>query len=679
MGSSNTSKENGAPYEPYQVRVSLRFVVGTLVTCALLAFAVGRTTRVLLLPPLESASTKVVAVATKAPLDLPNPVLKNGRLPPPSIYTSKNFDTAKSTVHSRWVVTEEGSCPTPLPVPEPENEEEDDEVHLPVGQHLLMDIRNIDASFLASEERLAKAMLEVVGQCGLTLLSYHCHGLEPAGVSCVGVLLESHVSFHTWPVEGVITLDLFTCGPNSLLPIVDEVERLFSIPRVGGGEPPKSVWAYKWRGYGAEDPETKAELTDLFTFPIGAMTDYKKEIISTRVGKDRVDIYDVLRPGFQSLSSYERSLEGGLSYEATHKGNFAPDRIVFVNGVLQSRTSGEASFYELLVHPPMFAHPNPRTIAIVGFGDGAILREVLKHNTVEKVIMVDFDDGFVNLTRQHFPNYYNCDFLEVKDCLADPRVQIYYDNLTTLFGEQANVVFDVIIMDDLDIVKDMADTAEILQGTQRVMSENAVMVATTGESPTLNTHRNDVAGPFIDALEQAGFQSIRDYEEGHIGFGGSAWRYTIAFKSLQQREAWFHNEAELNLEIRRRAMKTKDGKSPFRVFDSAIQHTIMYPTISSALVHCRRIGGEECLDEKDVSSEYPICLDASTTKFAIEMSSMSNAKSSVSSLVTSQEFKVDCNGALETCLPSTNANRHCTQTQKAYHPMAERRHPSTQS
>ena len=142
----------------------------------------------------------------------------------------------------------------------------EEEEHLPVGQHLLLDIRNVDAGFLASEERLATAMLEVVNQCGLTLLSYHCHNLEPAGVSCVGVLLESHVSFHTWPSEGVITLDLFTCGSNSLLPVVTSAERLFGVPDVSAdpNDPfsrPESVWAYKPRGFGGDDEDTIASLT----------------------------------------------------------------------------------------------------------------------------------------------------------------------------------------------------------------------------------------------------------------------------------------------------------------------------------------------------------------------------------------------------------------------------------
>ena len=74
---------------------------------------------------------------------------------------------------------------------------EEQEEHLPAGQHLLVDLMNVEAAFLNSEQRLADAMVESVKMGGLTLLSYHCHSLLPAGVSCVGVLLESHISFHT--------------------------------------------------------------------------------------------------------------------------------------------------------------------------------------------------------------------------------------------------------------------------------------------------------------------------------------------------------------------------------------------------------------------------------------------------------------------------------------------------
>jgi len=65
--------------------------------------------------------------------------------------------------------------------------------HSPSGQHLLVDMIGIEAAFLDSEERLADAMVRTVHEAGLTMLSYHCHKLDPAGISCVGVLLESHI------------------------------------------------------------------------------------------------------------------------------------------------------------------------------------------------------------------------------------------------------------------------------------------------------------------------------------------------------------------------------------------------------------------------------------------------------------------------------------------------------
>lgn len=227
---------------------------------------------------------------------LPDPKMKEGKTAPETIYTSKTFGTGSTgSSQSRWIVTEAGkeqcvdlpdhqchssSSVEKITFDDDDDDDDDEDEHLPAGQHLLLDIENVDESFLNSEERLAHAMLELVNECGLTLLSYHCHKMVPMGVSCAGVLLESHVSFHTWPKEGVITLDLYTCGPNSLLPIVPMAQRLFAIPREGVQDvaEPNIVWAHKTRGFSDGDQESLAEMTDLEYFPVGKMTDYKKEV-----------------------------------------------------------------------------------------------------------------------------------------------------------------------------------------------------------------------------------------------------------------------------------------------------------------------------------------------------------------------------------------------------------------
>jgi S-adenosylmethionine decarboxylase proenzyme len=295
------------------------FFYATLMASCIAAFAVGRIARICILDVAQRnlltiynnqvtemhRMEKFISLqhnsAVTAMMTLPDPVMKQGKVIPRTTYTSKNFDTRSATTHSRWIVsdTRQEKCSvfrdSPECTPTPATIIAEDpilEEHLPSGQHLLLDLENIDSHFLNSEERLASAMLDLVDQCGLTLLSYHCHHLQPSGVSCAGVLLESHVSFHTWPSRGVITIDLFTCGSKSLLPIVPIVEKLFAVPssKVSNNEPlPKMVWAHKYRGFG--DHADRAEVTDMFHFPVGQMSDFKQEVgkLNCFVGKHGFD------------------------------------------------------------------------------------------------------------------------------------------------------------------------------------------------------------------------------------------------------------------------------------------------------------------------------------------------------------------------------------------------------
>ena len=201
-----------------------------------------------------------------------------------------------------------------------------------------------------------------------------------------------------------------------------------------------------------------SELTDLFNFPLGVMLEHKEQICSEQTSFQRVDVVDVLRPRYQSNVQYRRSLSGDGSYESLHPEFFQPDRLVFLDGVLQSRRSGDAAYHEALVHPGMFAHPNPKRVAIIGGGEGATLREVLKHNTVEKLIMIEIDEKMVSLSREFLPDWSDCSMLKGKNgsCFEDPRVEVYYEDAFAWFidrfsgdMETNTEPFDVIIMDAL--------------------------------------------------------------------------------------------------------------------------------------------------------------------------------------------------------------------------------------
>ena len=130
-----------------------------------------------------------------------------------------------------------------------------------------------------------------------------------------------------------------------------------------------------------------------------------------------------------------------------------------MDGVLQSTLYGEAAYHETLVHPSMIAHPNPKRVAIIGGGEGATLREVLKHNTVEEVVMVEIDQELVELCREHLPEWSDCSDIEGSDaesCFDDSRARIVYTDAFQWFMDNFHdeveeaQKFDVIIMDALD-------------------------------------------------------------------------------------------------------------------------------------------------------------------------------------------------------------------------------------
>lgn len=169
--------------------------------------------------------------------------------------------------------------------------------------------------------------------------------------------------------------------------------------------------------------------------------------------KHRIDIYDVLRPHFQLFSLYRRSIEIRSSYEYKNRDTFVPDRLLFIDGRLELRRSGEKTFHEALIHPAMFAHFNPKRVIVIGCY-GAHLREVLKHKTVEKVLVIQRDREVVDITQDYLPDFSECG---TGNCFDDSRIEMVYAEpnewlrewCSSEKNENKEPPFDIIIMDDM--------------------------------------------------------------------------------------------------------------------------------------------------------------------------------------------------------------------------------------
>ncbi|WP_037494003.1 adenosylmethionine decarboxylase [Sneathiella glossodoripedis] len=91
------------------------------------------------------------------------------------------------------------------------------------GTHLIIDLW--DASNLNDADLIEKSLRQCVQAAGATLLHFHIHAFEPNGLSGVVVLAESHITFHSWPDQNYMALDIFMCGkaePHKCIPILKE-------------------------------------------------------------------------------------------------------------------------------------------------------------------------------------------------------------------------------------------------------------------------------------------------------------------------------------------------------------------------------------------------------------------------------------------------------------------------
>jgi spermidine synthase len=151
-----------------------------------------------------------------------------------------------------------------------------------------------------------------------------------------------------------------------------------------------------------------------------------------------------LGPGERAAHQVERVIhEGQTTYQhVVIADTVAFGRALFLDGAPQSAQRDEHLYHEALVHPALVSHPNPRRVLICGGGEGATLREVLRHPSVERAVMVDIDGELVELCRQHLGCMHQGSF-------DDPRADVVVDDAVA-WAERSTEQFDAIIGDLVD-------------------------------------------------------------------------------------------------------------------------------------------------------------------------------------------------------------------------------------
>ncbi|RDX42415.1 saccharopine dehydrogenase [Lentinus brumalis] len=205
----------------------------------------------------------------------------------------------------------------------------------------------------------------------------------------------------------------------------------------------------------------------------------------------------------------EKSLyQDVLVFESESYGN-----VLILDGVIQCTERDEFSYQEMIAHIPLASHPNPKKVLVIGGGDGGVVREVLKHDTVEEVVLCDIDEAVIRVSKQFLPH--------MSSLLNDPRVTVFVGDGFKFLADNTST-YDVIITDSSDPV---GPAASLFQKPYFELLRDALTpgghISTQGEclwihldliQDLLKTTRS------LFPVAEYAYTTIPTYPSGQIGF-----------------------------------------------------------------------------------------------------------------------------------------------------------------
>ncbi|MBF6648849.1 polyamine aminopropyltransferase [Methylobacter sp. BlB1] len=203
-------------------------------------------------------------------------------------------------------------------------------------------------------------------------------------------------------------------------------------------------------------------------------------------------------------------------YETEDFGN-----LMVIDGCTMVSTRDNFLYHEMMSHPVLFTHPDPKRVWIIGGGDCGTLREILKHPSVEQAVQIDIDERVTRLAEIYFP--------ELCESNNDPRADLkFIDGIKWVKEAEPNSV-DIIIVDSTD----PAGPAEGLfskafyRDCFNCLSEHG-MVVQQSESPL---YHMKLIGEMRDAMSSAGFEHLQTLFFPQAIYPSGWWSATIASKA----------------------------------------------------------------------------------------------------------------------------------------------------
>jgi spermidine synthase len=196
-------------------------------------------------------------------------------------------------------------------------------------------------------------------------------------------------------------------------------------------------------------------------------------------------------------------------------------KMLLNDGLVMISERDEFIYHEMIAHVPLFIHPQPRRVLVIGGGDGGTVREAIKHDTVEHCRLVEIDEMVVDACRKFIPM--------TASALEDPRVQVTIADGVE-FVSRTDETYDVVIVDSTDPIGPAQPLfgPEFYGNVRRVLTDRGIVVS-QGESAFLGVETQESLLRILGGR----FQQVNLYNYTNMTYPAGLWSFTFASKGLR--------------------------------------------------------------------------------------------------------------------------------------------------
>lgn len=334
-----------------------------------------------------------------------------------------------------------------------------------LGNHILVEFMNCEPHIMNDVAGIERDMVAAAQKAGATVINSTFHHFSPYGVSGVVVIQESHLAIHTWPEYGYAAVDLFTCGEMDAWISFDFLKEAFKAKSYSAIEMKRgSVNLLTRNDFDMTSMRQKAaewKNPEFYTRNVWFTDKDEDQALSLRFTGDVH--YDVQSP-FQRVRILESYKYG---------------KMLALDDMVMTTIKDEFHYHEMISHPSMFTHGNAKNILVIGGGDGGTVREILRHEGVEKVTMVEIDGEVIKACKEHLP--------EIAAAFNNPKLELLVADGIDFIKKAQPESYDIIIVDGSDPVGPAEGlfSVEFYTNCYNALKKDGILVA-QGESPKFN-------------------------------------------------------------------------------------------------------------------------------------------------------------------------------------------------